>query len=108
MATQVTNPPETDVTPNKETKEKTRHAPRYRVLIHNDSVTTMDFVVHILRTIFQKSEEEALQIMLRAHHTGISHVATLPLEQAEFRVDQSHSMARARKFPLKFTYEPEE
>jgi ATP-dependent Clp protease adaptor protein ClpS len=93
--------------PDKDTKRQTGFAPLYRVLIHNDDITTMDFVVHILRTQFQKTEEEAIQIMLRAHHTGISHVATLPLEQAEFRVDQSHSLARARKFPLKLTYEPE-
>lgn len=80
----------------------------YRVLIHNDDVTTMDFVVHILRTVFQKPEEEAVHIMLRAHQSGLAHVVTLPLEQAEFRVDQTHSLARARKFPLKLTYEPED
>lgn len=91
-----------------ETKRKPRHAPRYRVFIHNDDVTPMEFVVHILRTNFQKPEEEAIQIMLTAHHTNIAHVATLPLEQAEFRVDQCHSLARARKFPLKMTYEPED
>ncbi len=90
------------------TKQKPRHAPMYRVFIHNDDVTTAEFVVHVLRCVFQKPEEEALQIMLKAHTTGIAHVVTLPLEQAEFRVDQSHSLARTRKFPLKLTYEPEE
>ena len=91
-----------------ETKQKPRHAPRYRVFIHNDDVTPMDFVVDTLRSVFQKPEPEAIQIMLQAHNTNIAHVATLPLEQAEFRVDQAHSLARARKLPLKFTYEPEE
>ena len=91
----------------KESEQKPRHAPRYRVFIHNDDVTPMDFVVHILRTNFQKPEEDAIQIMLKAHHSNIAHVATLPLEQAEFRVDQTHSLARGRKFPLKLTYEPE-
>jgi ATP-dependent Clp protease adaptor protein ClpS len=100
--------PETATTPESDTKQKTRHAPRYRVLIHNDDVTTMEFVVHVLRKIFQKNDEEAIQIMLRAHHSGLSLVDTLPLEQAEFRVDQSHSLARTQKFPLKLTYEPEE
>lgn len=90
-----------------ETRQKPRHAPMYRVFIHNDNVTPMDFVVHILRVNFQKPEEEAIQIMLKAHHTKLAHVATLPLEQAEFRVDQTHSLARARKFPLMLTYEPE-
>lgn len=95
-------------TREEESKQKPRHAPLYRVFIHNDDVTPMEFVVHILRTNFQKPEEDAIQIMLKAHHTNIAHVATLPLEQAEFRVDQSHSLARARKFPLKLTYEPEQ
>ena len=95
-------------TKQRESERKPRHAPMYRVFIHNDSVTPMDFVVHILRSNFQKPEEKAIQIMLKAHETNIAHVATLPLEQAEFRVDQSHSLARARKFPLKLTYEPED
>ena len=91
-----------------ETKQKPRHAPLYRVFIHNDDVTTMEFVVHILRTVFQKKGEESIEIMLKAHDTGLAHVVTLPLEQAEFRVEQTHSLARARKFPLKMTYEPED
>jgi ATP-dependent Clp protease adaptor protein ClpS len=90
------------------TGEKPRHAPRYRVLVHNDDVTPMLFVVDTLRTIFQKSPEDAVRIMLMAHRTGLDLVATLPLEQAEFRVDQAHSLARARKYPLKLTYEPEQ
>lgn len=101
----------TEVTPvptkEQQSSSKPRHAPMYRVLIHNDDVTTMEFVVAVLRKVFSKSEEDAIQIMLTAHKTGIGHVATLPLEQAEFRVDQCHSLARARKFPLKLTYEPE-
>jgi ATP-dependent Clp protease adaptor protein ClpS len=89
-------------------KKKPRHAPMYRVFIHNDDVTPMDFVVDTLRSIFKKREQDAVEIMLKAHHSGLAHVVTLPLEQAEFRVDQTHSLARARKFPLKMTYEPEE
>jgi ATP-dependent Clp protease adaptor protein ClpS len=108
MASEETTGTAPAVTPEVETKDKIRHAPLYRVLLHNDNVTTSDFVVHVLRSIFRKAEEEASQIMLRAHHMGLAHVATLPLEQAEFRVDQSHSLARARKFPLKLTYEREE
>ena len=101
--------PETEVAqPDQDTAQKPRHAPLYRVLIHNDDRTPMEYVVQILRSVFTRPEPEAIQIMLTAHTTGISHVATYPLEQAEFRVDQAHSQARARKYPLKFTYEPEE
>ena len=94
--------------PQEDTDKKPRHAPLYRVLIHNDDVTPMDFVVTILRSIFQKPEPAAIAITLTAHQIGIAHVTTLPLEQAEFRVDQAHSLARARKLPLKLTYEPED
>ena len=93
---------------DQETRSRTQHAPRYRVLIHNDDVTPMEFVVSTLRSVFHKRMTEAVTIMLRAHTTGIAHVDTLPLEQAEFRVDQAHSLARVQKLPLKLTYEPEE
>jgi ATP-dependent Clp protease adaptor protein ClpS len=87
--------------------EKTRHAPRYKVFIHNDDVTPMGFVVYVLATIFSRKGAEAERIMLEAHSTGVAFVAAYALEQAEFRVDQAHSLARGAKFPLTFTYEPE-
>ena len=90
-----------------DTAEKTAFAPLYRVLIHNDDITPMDFVVKILEEIFHKSGVESFKIMLTAHYKGVAHVVTLPLEEAEFRVDQAHSKARAAKYPLTFTYEPE-
>lgn len=90
-----------------ETTQEPSLAPLYRVLIHNDDVTPMGFVVDVLREFFQKDLVEAGEIMLTAHTTGVAHVATLPLEEAEFRVDRAHSKARAAKVPLTFTYEPE-
>ena len=89
------------------TTEKPRLTPMYRVLIHNDHVTPMNFVVEILSTIFQKDQPAAIEIMLCAHTTGVAQVAVLPLEQAELRVQQAHSRARTAKYPLTFTYEPE-
>ena len=90
------------------TRNKPRHAPRYRVLLHNDDKTPMDFVMAVLLRYFHKTQEEAFQLMWEAHTRDVSLVAVLPLEQAEFRVDQVHSFARPRKFPLTLTYEPEE
>lgn len=94
--------------PRQETRERVRHAPRYRVLVHNDDVTPMDFVVQVIRTVFRKPLADAVDIMWRAHRADIAHVDTLPLEQAEFRVDQAHSLARTQKLPLRFSFEPEE
>ncbi|MBI3272727.1 MAG: ATP-dependent Clp protease adaptor ClpS [Planctomycetes bacterium] len=87
-------------------EKKTQFAPLYRVLIHNDDVTPMDFVVNVLRRIFGKSIPDAARIMLEAHTTGVALVEVVPLERAEFLVDRAHSLARTAKYPLTFTYEP--
>ena len=88
---------------------ETRLAPLYRVLIHNDDRTTMDFVVRVLRTVFTRlTEQDAVAVMWEAHRTGVALVCVEPLEQAELHIGQAHSMARAAKFPLTFTCEPEE
>lgn len=85
----------------------TRIAPLYRVLIHNDPITTFEFVHRVLQEIFKKKELEAMRIADEAHMTGIALVDVMGLEEAEFRVDQAKSLARANKFPLRFTIEPE-
>ena len=54
-----------------EEEVKTKVPPRYRVIIHNDNYTTMDFVVHILIDVFHKSHAEATFIMLTIHRNGI-------------------------------------
>lgn len=95
------------VSPALDTQAETRLAPKYRVMIHNDDVTPMDFVVEVLCVIFRKTIEEACTIMFEAHNGQVALVAVLPLEEAEFRVDRAHSQARTRKFPLTFTLEPE-
>lgn len=89
------------------TDEKNKHYPRYKVLCHNDDQTTMDFVVYILHTIFNLEPIHAYRVMLEVHHEGVAYVGTYTLEQAEFRIDQAHSQARAKKFPLTLTMEPE-
>ena len=89
------------------TDETTQLAPMYRVLIHNDDVTPMDFVVRVLREIFRLDAEKAFRIMLEAHQSGVAHVVTEPLERAEFHVDQVRSLARPRGYPLSLSYEPD-
>ena len=90
-----------------DTDREVRLAPLYRVLIHNDDVTPMDFVVQVLQEIFHKDPHSAVKIMLEAHYGGVGLVAVLPLEEAELRVDQAHSKARTGKYPLTFSFEPE-
>ena len=90
-----------------ETKERTQLAPRWRVIIHNDDVTPMDFVVLVLLGVFRLERSRATRVMLEAHEKGVAHVATLALEEAEVRVEKAHGMARVKRYPLTFTYEPD-
>jgi len=85
---------------------ETRVAPLWRVLLHNDDVTTMDFVVWLLQTLFQKPQAQAVALMLEVHRTGIGVAAVCPRERAELYVEQVHSLARARGFPLAASAEP--
>jgi ATP-dependent Clp protease adaptor protein ClpS len=91
------------VLPKRETQP--RIAPRYKVLIHNDDATPMDFVVEILQRIFERSSQDAEAIMYEAHHAGVALVVVLGFEQAEFKVDRAHSLARTAKYPLTFSIE---
>jgi ATP-dependent Clp protease adaptor protein ClpS len=77
------------------------------VFIHNDDVTPWDFVVHVLRAVFFLAPFAAERITSQAHHHGMAHVMTLPVEEAKYRVGQAHSLARAASYPLQFTIETE-
>ncbi len=88
-------------------EEETELEPLYRVIIHNDDVTPMDFVVQVLKTIFYQSNPRAVEIMLLAHITGQAYVQTLPKSEAEKRIDQAHFAAGLEGYPLHFSMEPE-
>ncbi len=62
-----------------------KRSPRYKVLLHNDPVNTMDYVVTTLRQVVpQLSEQDAMAVMLEAHNTGVGLVIVCDLEPAEF------------------------
>ena len=75
------------------------------VIIHNDDVTPMEFVVIVLQRIFQLSPLEAEHVMMTAHITGLALVATLPLSEAKKRVGKAHFAAQLEGYPLRFTIE---
>ncbi|HXW00489.1 MAG TPA: ATP-dependent Clp protease adaptor ClpS [Anaerolineae bacterium] len=79
----------------------------YRVIIHNDNVTTFEFVIIVLVTIFELSFAQAEDIAFEAHTKGNAYVCTLPLEEAKSRVFKAQYVARQQGFPLTFTIEPE-
>ncbi|MCB0207805.1 MAG: ATP-dependent Clp protease adaptor ClpS [Anaerolineae bacterium] len=79
----------------------------YRVIIHNDDVTTFEFVIHILVTVFAVTFIRATRIAYEAHSAGSSYVCTLPLDEAKSKVFKAQYAARQEGFPLTFTIEPE-
>ncbi|MCX6057946.1 MAG: ATP-dependent Clp protease adaptor ClpS [Chloroflexi bacterium] len=97
------------ITPEIESTEetKTELEPLYRVIIHNDDVTPMDFVVNVLTSIFCLSQSGAMDTMLVAHFNGAAYVQTLPKAEAEKRINKAHFAAGLEGFPLHFSIEPE-
>ena len=79
----------------------------YKVLLHNDNYTTMDFVVSVLRNVFNKSTVMAVQIMLAVHRQGVGVAGVYTYEIADDKVAKVTELARASQFPLLCTLEEE-
>lgn len=83
------------------------HEPRpYRVLLHNDDYTTMDFVVEALVSIFGRTVPEATRIMLQVHHDGIGTAGIYPKDIAETKAGEMESAAQSQGMPLRVSTEP--
>lgn len=87
------------------TADKVQEPDRFKVFLHNDDYTTMNFVVEILQTIFHKNTEEATAIMLHIHEHGIGLCGTFTREVAEAKVRRVHFEAKSAGYPLKCTME---
>ncbi len=77
----------------------------YRVVLHNDDYTTMDFVVQVIMAVFHKPAAEATKIMLDVHKKGLGVVGVYTLDIAATKVSQVHEMARQNEYPLKASWE---
>lgn len=88
-------------------KPETRKPPLYRVILHNDDYTTMQFVVEILESIFHKSPAESHRIMMNVHRSGRGVCGLYPYEIAETKVALVHDRARQEGFPLRASLEEE-
>ncbi len=97
--------PETEDEVLTKTRKSVKEPPMYRVLLHNDDYTTMDFVVELLMGVFHKSFEEATRIMLKVHRSGVGVCGIYPFEVAETKVETVHRLAAERGFPLKSSME---
>jgi ATP-dependent Clp protease adaptor protein ClpS len=95
------------VKPRTAVRPKTKRPPLYKVILLNDDYTTMEFVVEILETVFQKSPAEAFRVMMQVHLNGSGVAGVYPWEVAETKVETVTSLARHAEFPLRATIEEE-
>jgi ATP-dependent Clp protease adaptor protein ClpS len=77
----------------------------YKVLLHNDDYTLMEFVVEILQTVFSKTNEEAHQVMMKVHTQGAAICGIYTYEVAESKVNKVLQVAKTSGHPLKCTFE---
>ena len=94
--------------PKTRTKRKTARPRLYKVLLHNDDYTPMEFVVLVLREVFHKSDADATAIMLHAHTHGMAVAGVYTFEVAETKVQETLALAGKAGFPLLCTMEPED
>ena len=88
-----------------QTGTQVKEPPLFRVLLHNDNYTTMEFVVEVLESVFAMPHEQALRIMLSVHQQGHGVCGTYPYEIAETKVATVHALAREQGFPLRASFE---
>jgi ATP-dependent Clp protease adaptor protein ClpS len=79
----------------------------FRVLLHNDDYTTMEFVVDVLVRFFDQTVTEASRIMLQVHYAGVGVAGRYSRDEAETRAERATAEAREHGFPLLLTVEPE-
>ncbi len=80
---------------------------RYRVLLHNDDYTSMEFVVAVLIDHFAKTRAQAMTVMLQVHHKGVGVAGVYSRDEAETKADAVMKQARAEGMPLLLSTEPE-
>ncbi|MDQ3013099.1 MAG: ATP-dependent Clp protease adapter ClpS [Acidobacteriota bacterium] len=90
-----------------ERKQKLQKPPLYKVLLHNDNYTTMEFVVYVLMSTFHHSESDAIRIMLQVHHQEVGVAGVYTFEVAETKVAKVAELAREYDYPLLCTLEEE-
>jgi ATP-dependent Clp protease adaptor protein ClpS len=87
------------------TEDDVREPDMYKVLLHNDDYTSMEFVVEVLMAVFSKKYQEATRIMLDVHRLGVGVCGVYTYEVAETKVETVHALAVENGFPLRCTME---
>lgn len=90
-----------------ESETKLEKPKLFRVILHNDDFTTMEFVVFVLQYVFNRDEAEAFTIMLKVHNEGLGIAGIYPYEIANMKSEKAMNLAKAREYPLLCTVEEE-
>jgi ATP-dependent Clp protease adaptor protein ClpS len=90
-----------------ESETKLEKPKLFKVILHNDDFTTMEFVVFILKHVFMRSDADAFTIMLKVHNEGIGVAGIYPYEVANMKADKAMNLSRAHEYPLLCTVEEE-
>ena len=90
---------------DEQTDEEIKEPSMYRVVLHNDHYTTMEFVVYVLQKVFHKNMQEATNIMLDVHKKGRGTVGVFTYDEASSKASQVMLLAKEAEFPLKCTVE---
>lgn len=88
-----------------QTRVKIKTPSMWRVLLHNDDFTPIEFVVELLRTVFNKETEEAIQIAQYVHERGKAQVGLYTKEVAQTKVSLAQQIAEEHQHPLLTTTE---
>ena len=89
------------------TRVKTKEPKNYAVIMHNDEVTTMDFVVEVLKNIFFKTPDQAHDLMMEVHTQGSAVVGVYTYDIAVSKALKTMRIAAGNNFPLKLTWREE-
>ena len=90
-----------------ESETKIEKPPLFKVLLHNDDFTTMEFVIYVLRTVFRKNESDAFSIMMNVHRAGVGVAGVYTYEIAQTKAEKTINLARSHEYPLLCTIEEE-
>jgi ATP-dependent Clp protease adaptor protein ClpS len=97
-----------DIKPDTKVQPKTERPRLYKVVLINDDYTPREFVVVVLKAVFNMNESRAYSVMMTAHQLGACVVATYTRDVAETKATEAIDMGRRKGHPLMFSTEPEE
>ena len=90
-----------------ESETRLEKPPLFKVILHNDDFTTMEFVVFILQTVFMRSDAEAFTVMFKVHNEGAGVAGIYTYEVAQMKAEKAMNLSKANEYPLLCTVEEE-